>query len=176
MRYFTPSSLKTGSLFAASVLFSVSVALTLTGCPTGGDLEDPDRFGPGGTGGPGPSDGCDVPAYFQQGCAGNICHDPGGPGGVDLISPGVEDRLVGVPATYDNVEVGLENCPTDNPELLIDPNDIENSLLLTKVLNQQACGYGMPMPYIAPPATEDLDCLRAWAQGLVDQANGAEAP
>lgn len=162
MRYFTPPLLRAGAIFAAGMPLAVVASLTLSGCPTGGSLEDPDQYHGGG---------CDIPAILAT-CAGPICHDPGGSGGVDLISPGVEGRLVGVPATYQNVEVSPETCPTDNPELLIDPNNIDNSLMLTKLLGTQACGYAMPIPN--PPRMPDaqINCMRQWAQQLVESGGG----
>lgn len=93
---------------------------------------------------------------------------------MDLVSPGVEQRLIGVPASYENVDVSPENCPVNNPELLVDPNDIDNSLLLTKLRNEQTCGTGMPVPFIT--RIPEYDCIRAWVQQIVSQANTAEAP
>jgi hypothetical protein len=156
MRYFTHP------LFTAGTTFAVLSALTLSGCPTGGTLEDPDRF-VGGT-------SCDAKALLQERCAGSICHEGNDAlGGVDLVADGVEARLVGVPASYENVETNPEDCPTNSPELLIDPNNVEASLLLTKLLGTHACGDPMPIPN-PPGLTEaEIECLTQWARGLATQ-------
>src|SRR5690606_13300207 len=106
MRYFT------NPLFAVGSTLAVLSALILSGCPSGGTLDDPNRFTSGG------GDGCDAKPLFQR-CAGSICHEGDDAfGSIDLLAPGVEDRLLGVPATYENVTRNAEDCPTDNPELL----------------------------------------------------------
>lgn len=158
MRYFTKP------LFAVGVALAVMSPLILSGCPTGSDLERPGDFLSEG-------EGCDALPIFER-CAGSICHSgEDALGTVDLLSPGVEGRLVGVPASYANVDDAAD-CPTENPELLVDPNDIEASLMLTKLLGTHACGDGMPVPN--PPGLNDaeVDCVRKWIQGLVAAGTG----
>lgn len=132
-------------------------------CPQGGDLEDPERFlDPAG-------EACDAKPIFAASCAGSICHDGDAPlGGVDLLAPGVEDRLLGVPASYANVS-NPEDCP-EQPELLIDPENPAQSLLLTKIHGTHQCGDGMPVPNPPGLAANDRDCIESWVQQVI--ANG----
>jgi hypothetical protein len=160
MKRFTPTSLITGA-----ALMTIG-ALLMTGCPEGADLKDPTRFE-----GMGP---CDAKPVFESACGGGICHGPAEAGEVltgtvDLISPGVEERLLNQPAQYLNVEEDPEACPTDSPELYIDTSDINRSLLLTKLTGGHACGARMPLgPF--PLDDSDINCIREWTQSVIDAA------
>lgn len=145
------------------------LGLLAAGCPSGGSLEDPERFVGGG------EEACDAVPIFEEKCAGGLCHseDESGPpaGGTDLTSPGVGARLLDAPATYEGVG-DPENCP-DPAERLVDSDDIEKSLLLTKLLGTHSCGDAMPVPN--PPAQLDdaaIDCIRSWMRGVVQTGGG----
>jgi hypothetical protein len=131
-------------LFFAPLLATLSLA----GCP--GVLEDPDRFLE------------DAPIVcpdivgelFVNSCGGSICHSGDEPAaGLDLVTPGVIERLVDV-------------MGRDCPGILVDPIDPEGSLLYDKLTVETACGS--PMPLGRPMLTQaELGCVRAWiaAQG-----------
>ncbi len=160
MKRFTPTPLFTGA-----ALMTIG-ALLMTGCPEGADLKDPNRFQEIGP--------CNAKPIFESACAGSICHGPAEAGEqlsgtVDLLSPAVEERLLNQPATYANVEEDPAACPVDSPELYIDTNDIDRSLLLTKLTGGHACGARMPLgPF--PLDASDINCIREWTQSVIDAA------
>jgi hypothetical protein len=97
---------------------------------------------------------CDIPELFVQRCNGESCHGSGtaSAAGLDLISPGVEDRVSGVPST------GCDG-------LLADLSNPQASLLYTKV-TEPVCGVLMPMG--SEPLEEDeLTCMEYWLSGLL---------
>jgi len=103
-----------------------------------------------------PTDGnaaCDVPALLAQNCGGNVCHGSEEPAaGLDLVSAGVEERLIGVPGSVACAE-----------QILIEPEFPDNSLLIEKV-SAEAPSCGRPMPPGGPPLTDaQLECLRTFA-------------
>ncbi|MFV8751746.1 nucleotide-binding protein [Nannocystaceae bacterium ST9] len=108
-------------------------------------------------GGPAPVDelACDIPRLFEERCGGSICHADGEStaAGLDLVSPGVEQRVAGAPGS---------SCVG----LLADPSDPEASLLYTKVTDAPGCGTRMPLN--GEPLDEDeLTCMRDWISGLL---------
>jgi hypothetical protein len=128
---------------------------------------------------------CDLPAVIEY-CGGSTCHyDHAAP---DLASSlvlwdrqasrmpdDVHTRLVAVAATYHNVQ-DPERCPSE-PELLIDPSNIELSLIFRKLTGTQQCGAEMPkFPYpewgtVANPGAQRavlMQCLRDWVALLVE--------
>lgn len=145
-----------------SALVAIAItSIVITGCP--GRLESPERF----TGAQSPSDGgtrddddggadaIDVPAMFAAKCAGGGCHGDVSPAyGLDLVSPGVEDRVR---------TAGTTAC-MDRP--LVDPADPDSSLLLEKVRDAMpSCGVRMPL--VGASLTEpELAALRAWIAAL----------
>ena len=159
-----------------AALFAVGMALSallLTGCP--GTLDDKQRFlvdagkaGSGTEGGDaaiaeagsdagadpdaGPNSGpCgDVVArIFVPSCGGTGCHGPvAAQQDLDLVSPGVAARVVGVTGT---------GCLTT----LADPVNPEASLLYQKLSPTPPCGS--PMPLARPALSEeDVACVLAW--------------
>ena len=95
------------------------------------------------------------------------CHGPAG-GAVppaselDLVSPGVEARLVGVAG----VCMGL----------LIDPADPENSLMVRKLHPAPSCGQRMPFGGML--TDDEIDCVTEWVTqaamtGAVDAGAGS---
>ena len=142
-------------------------ALLLTGCP--GTLEHKERFlvdageagggdgdaapahagsdaGAGAAGGP---CGDVIARVFVPSCGGTGCHGPTGTQqDLDLVSPGVRERVVGVPGT---------GCAST----LVDPSNPEASLIYRKLLPAPPCGA--PMPLARPPLSDqDVACVLAW--------------
>jgi hypothetical protein len=135
--------------------------------------------------------GCDLPMVIEF-CGGSTCHYTDA--APDLASSlgmwdrqtnqMVEDihtRLVGVEATYRNGP-DPENCPIEG-ELLVNPSDIEQSLILKKLEARQACGVEMPkFPYpewgtVANPGPQRamfMSCVREWVALLVEDYNQAQ--
>jgi len=158
---------------AALLLVLAVAALVLSGCP--GTLEDKERFlvdaghaghtgsdgGSAATGGEAAAAGktnsdldagpCGdvVTRIFVPSCGGTGCHDAKGPQqDLDLVSPGVAARVVGVP--------GIGCTAT-----LADPSDPEASLLYQKLSPTPPCGS--PMPLARPALSdEDVACVLAW--------------
>jgi hypothetical protein len=90
-----------------------------------------------------------VTRVFVPTCGGTGCHSAVAPQqGLDLVSPGVASRVVGVSATQ---------CL----QLLADPQNPEQSLMYQKLLPKPACGAQMPL---ARPAlsSSDLACVLGW--------------
>jgi hypothetical protein len=128
---------------------------------------------------------CDLPAVIEY-CGGSTCHyDNSAPdlaSGLTLwdraegkIPDDIHTRLVGVPADYRNV-VDPSLCPSP-PELLVDPSNVEESLILKKLMATQTCGAEMPkFPYpewgtVANPGPQRepwVQCVRAWVALLVE--------
>ncbi len=103
---------------------------------------------------------CEVPKLFAERCGGENCHGNGGSSaaGLDLISPDVEQRIVGVSGT---------SCGG----IVADPSDPEGSLLYTKVSETPECGARMPI--IGEPLDEDeLRCVKEWISGLLPPTGG----
>jgi len=133
---------------------------------------------------------CDLPAVIEY-CGGASCHyDNAAPELASSLAlwdraagqmpADVHTRLVGVPATYRNV-TNPELCPTE-PELLINPAAIEQSLVLRKLAGMQQCGAEMPkFPYpewgtVANPGPMReawVQCIRDWVALLVEDSTRA---
>jgi hypothetical protein len=172
------------SLHALGVFF----AATMCGCAT--ELDNPELYASpfggnggssgsstGGTSNGGTSNGgtanggtggapssCDAPTLvfqvdgMQGGCNGAACHVPGGSFPPDLVSVNVEDRLVDQPSTG-------QFC---SDQLLIDSQNIENSLILKKIAANPECGDQMPFG-LDPLSAEKVQCIRTWIQSVVAQ-------
>ena len=98
---------------------------------------------------------CDVPQLFEERCGSAACHSNGdsAAAGLDLTSPGVEDRVSGA--------AGI-NCMG----VLADPADPDSSLLYTKLMDTPTCGARMPLT--GEHLTEDeMTCVRDWISGLL---------
>ena len=138
------------SLWLRSSALGVALAV-LAGCP--GKLNDKARFlvdldagGDAGDAGP-----CgDVPTrIFVPSCGSNGCHSATAPQqGLDLVSPGVASRVVGVQA---KVCAGT----------LADPDNPAGSLLYTKLATRPACGAQMPLAQ-PPLGNADAACVLDW--------------
>ena len=119
-----------------------------------GSLEDPERF----TGAC--AAGVDVEAdILYASCAGEICHSPGPDlaAGLDLVSSGVTDRVVGVTSES-------EDC---GGRVLVTAGDPEASLLFAKVKGEPPCGDRMPLAQ-DPLDPDELACVRDWIAMLAE--------
>jgi hypothetical protein len=162
--------------------------LVIVGCwGCAGDLENPDRFdflldggataqggrggtGSSGTGGAGGSgaggSGSSIPpispclkTLFEARCGTVACHAASSTF-LDLMSPNVEQRLVGKTSTTDE-------CKDDGVYVSSDGGD---SLLLKKLEEQPPCGSKMPL--VGGDLTDaDITCVEDWVKSVSD-ANG----
>lgn len=134
---------------------------------------------------------CDLPMVIEF-CGGGTCHYDNAAMEVasslgmwdrqaNQMVADIHTRLVGVEATYRNVP-DPENCPIES-ELLVDPSNIEQSLILKKLEGRQTCGVEMPkFPYpewgmVATPGPQRdafVSCIRAWVVLLVEDYTQAE--
>ncbi len=108
--------------------------------------------------------GCDIQTIMakpENGCTNAGCHGARPEAGLDLLSAGVEQRLVGVPSTG-------EACGGDP---LVNPEDPGNSLLLRKIdparfsLGGETCGGIMPLNSMGVGG-EDLQCFEKWVLAM----------
>lgn len=124
------------------------------GCP--GGLDHRDDF-------PVP---CDAQLLMHVYCQGSACHGPNpDPGQLDLLSPGVEQRLVNQLAYSEGDCAG---------EILVDSTDPTKSLFIQKLHNDEDCGSMMPYSGQTPGKAE-IQCLQDWALGLIAAAPDAGA-
>ncbi len=88
-------------------------------------------------------------------CATAYCHGAAkSAGGLDLASPGLARRLVGVR--------GSMGC---RGVALVDPSRPEASLMVAKLRLTPGCGARMPLAG-TPLTAAQIECVRAWAEGL----------
>jgi hypothetical protein len=135
-------------------IISLTALLTAAlGCP--GSLQDPARFSQDAT------TSCpNVPEdVFLKDCATTGCHTSTTKAqGLDLQSPGVASRLVGVAAT-------------EGAGLLIDPSSPSSSVIYTKLTATPPFGSRMPSEQ-APLDDATIACVLAW---VTAQTSGADA-
>ena len=131
------------------VLVGALVAVCV-GCP--GSLEDPDRFALDGAGAACPDI---TQTLFPTDCATAQCHSAAvKQQGLDLQSPDVLARLVGVPAT-------------GGPGLLIDPSTPQASVIYTKLTATPP--FGARMPFGETPLDDGtVACVLQWITAQVD--------
>jgi hypothetical protein len=143
------------------------LAWAVSGCA--GELDNPDDFtflldgsaadasgSDDDAGGTGELPEC-VAEAFDTGCGTSACHGVGSLT-VDLLSPGVAERLVDMPAIDDGLCKDRVYIPTDG----------EPSLLLQKLSDAVDCGLLMPYGRLGTtPWDEDsYDCVEAWVTSL----------
>ena len=119
--------------------------------------------GMGTTAGSGAGSGCpdDITTLFarpsaQGGCTnGGGCHEPGSPVKSDLVSPGVEARLLNVASSCSKTSTGA----SVQPRPYIGGDD---SFLEEKIAGKPGCGS--PMPFFAEAALSAADeqCIIDW--------------
>ena len=155
------SRLMTLHLRWSPVVLIPIAALVFAGCP--GELDNPEAFTDGGLSG-----GCDAEQLLETSCGSSACHDSSGPAAdLDLVSPNLAQRLVGVPASCSSgmTETGCE-CG-DRELVTADPNEVDNSYLLEKLTSSTpACDDPMPLLAAEPLPASDVECIRQWALEL----------
>ncbi len=152
----------------------VASLLALSACA--GSLE-PGGGGGGTSGGSGGQNGgadagpivttcANAMTVLQDNCT--ACHNPGADtiyANLDLMSAGVAGRLVGKPASTSTTANGM--CGGKG-NLLNSGTLPATGILIDKITNFSNPVCGMGMPYAGSKlAQTDLDCLQAWANGLV---------
>jgi hypothetical protein len=138
---------------ALSCLLAIGSLSIVGGCP--GTLADKELYEAALDGGKG-SNGADagpcgdvVQRIFVPNCGGTACHGTNAPQqNLDLVSPGVASRVVGVTGTGCSVP-------------LADPKDPEGSLMYQKLLPNPPCGGQMPLAR-PPLGSADAACVLAW--------------
>ncbi len=121
-------------------------------------LEDPGRFLDGGTVS---EASCEVDPegdILAVRCAGSVCHSAGEQkaAGLDLVSPGVSDRVR-------NIASASAEC---GGSMLVVPGDPTGSLLYEKVsMDQPPCGSRMPLAQ-DPLSEEEIGCVASWIQEM----------
>jgi hypothetical protein len=102
--------------------------------------------------------GCgDIPLdYLAPTCTFVVCHDGQSGNPLDLLAPGLPERLVGH-------ESSSLNCAGFR---YIDPADPEQSLILRKLDPDPPCGDRMPPAALATPT--ERACLLAWIRAAVE--------
>jgi hypothetical protein len=133
----------------AIAILACALACSSVGCP--GELENPERF----ANLPACRGGIDVERLFRERCSDAACHGacPSLDHGLDLLSPNLADRVVGVPS---RVCDGL---------LLVDPDVPENSFLFGKLISPPA-GCGNRMPLTGSLTTTELSCIQSYIEHL----------
>jgi len=129
---------------------AVAVGVVCAGCA--GELEHPERFAdcPPGF----------VEQLFMQKC-GDDCHAGAEPeAGLDLVSPGAGQRLLGQASAQEEC-AGL---------MLVDPSG-ENSLVIDKLEDSPPCGARMPFGETKLDAAE-VECVRRWVDEVVAAGGG----
>ena len=83
---------------------------------------------------------------------------------LDLMSAGVETRLVGKPTA-----VGAPGSACNGTGTLLNKGTLPATGILIDKINFRTgvCGAGMPLGAPAPITAADLTCLQQWANGLV---------
>lgn len=121
----------------------------------------------------GPGADCDMHALMalpENGCTNAGCHGALYQGGLDLLSPGVEERLIGVAST----SVACAG------ERLIDTEDVERSVLLRLIdparFAAAPCGVLMPFGSQAGVSAKSLGCFEAWARSLAARGTPVTEP
>ena len=136
-------------------LLGVCSAVLLVGCA--GSLNNPDDFGDGGI------EVKDAETILAESCGTTGCHDDTtqAQAGLDLLSPGVEGRVVDVNA----IDIA---CASD---ILVVAGDPNNSYLLDKVLNVPGI-CGLQMPVVGSLPADEVEVLRQWIVDLGSSFGG----
>jgi predicted CxxxxCH...CXXCH cytochrome family protein len=130
------------------------VFIALAGCAA--PLDDPARFLDGGLASEVSCESDVESEILAARCGGSVCHSDGEQraAGLDLVTPGVAERVANVAASS-----GCEG------NMLAVPGDPGASLLYTKLLEAPPCGGRMPLAQ-DPLSDDDIDCVRGWIQEM----------
>ncbi|HEX9297010.1 MAG TPA: hypothetical protein VF881_14300 [Polyangiaceae bacterium] len=140
-----------------------------------GQLEDPDRFfdaSPSSTGTAGGSsiDPCMANIVVTNKCATLGCHGEGAPASADLL---LTASSVGANAVtfVDKSNAGFAMACMAGAYKLIDSQNPEASLILTKTKMPQPCGTLMPQ---LPPllTAADTACVLSWIRSVITEKGG----
>ncbi len=82
--------------------------------------------------------------------------------------------LLGKAANYTLV-ANPASCPTDNPELLVNPTAPSESLILKKLKGTHACGVSMPNAKTTL-SQDQIDCFVDWVNGMTGNKGTGGAP
>ena len=106
---------------------------------------------------------CDAPQeIFLPTCTGTGCHNSQDKAqGLDLQSPNLAPRLIGVPAT-------------EGPGLLVDPTTPASSVLYAKVTAAPPFGARMPLG-ATPLSDQTIACVLAWITQAISAPSSSEA-
>lgn len=133
---------------------SLCSAIVLSACP--GTLSNPEDFGEA------PMEVKDAETILADSCGTTGCHDDTTQAqmGLDLISPGVEDRVVDVPAM----------APGCTDRILVVAGDPDSSYLIAKLGVLDICGSQMPL--LESLTAQEIETLRQWVVDLGDSSGG----
>lgn len=139
----------------ASVAFGLVSTFVVVGCP--GSLANPEDFIDGG------ATLKNAETVLAESCGTSTCHDQPRPPQheLDLLSPGVESRVVGV----NPIGLGCESG------VLVVAGDSDGSYLLDKVLNTPGI-CGLQMPVVGLLSQSEIEILRDWIDGLGGSGGG----
>jgi hypothetical protein len=175
-------------------LLALALTLWLTGCPPSsldpappGDFAGSDPGSANADHGQGEGDGdddgssdpddpqgsCDLQAVMarsENGCTNAGCHGAQYQGGLDLLSEGLEERLVGAVSTTDA-------C---GGQPIVDLEDIDRSLLLRMIdkkrYTHSPCGVMMPLGSTEGVSADTLACFESFVRGLRAEDPPPDAP
>lgn len=117
---------------------------------------------------PPPAPACEIQDVLARtGCSNEGCHRVQNVANLDLLSPGVERRLVGVTSETDACR----------GRVLVDPEAPGSSLLLELIDPERPVSCSVPMPFGATGvATEDVACFETWVDAMVADFVPEEEP
>jgi len=121
-------------------------------------LDDPARFLDGGSTSQAYCEVDPEADILAVKCAGSVCHSATDQkaAGLDLVSPGVADRVR-------NIASASAEC---GGSMLVVPGDPTASLLFKKVsMDTPPCGSRMPLAQ-EPLSEEDIGCVASWIQEM----------
>jgi len=146
-----------------AVGLALAVTVSLAGGPLGaggcaGQIDDPEPFFAAANG---ESSGTSssASALVEQRCA--SCHDERGSAGLDLVSPGLRERLVGVEAS------------TCDGKVLVEPGSVDG-FFLEKLDAAPSCGLAMPSGTTLLTEAE-REAVRTWLAQVIEPADTAPA-
>jgi hypothetical protein len=154
-------------VLAGLLVVALALALVLGAAGCAGTLTDPWAFETQSDSGAGdaptvdvPSPSCpDIPTKLATSCGAAGCHDATTKAeALDLVSPGVASRLVGVPAV-------------EGAGLLIDPSTPSKSVVYTKLLATPPFGARMPTGGSLDDAT--IQCVLEWVTTVAGSGSAA---
>jgi hypothetical protein len=164
-------STRSRRLLTTTALLGLSLGgpmMACTGIVPGSDASEK----PGGESAGGECDIQTVMAKPENGCTNAGCHGAQFQGGLDLLSPGVEQRLAGARSTTDA-------C---GGEQLVDPADPDKSLILRLIdperfkASPDQCSTLMPLGSTTGVSGEDLACFEGWVKQIAEGADPSTIP